>query len=312
VHAIERHNLDHLPGSKLPYAGRTQLESGLKNLLAGLGSVAMEYSPGNAIPYVSRVDAGTIELVREAGVGVVTSGDLVQRFDALWDQAQIASHREASEKLYRIKDRAFDEVTRRLRNRVATTEFDIQQLMVRWFEEEGLTAESAPNVSAQENAGNPHYLPTAEHHRAIRPNELLLLDLWGKRRQPRAVYADITWVGFTGTAIPERMTRAFAAVVAARDAARHVRQDAVGQGAQSRVRNSTARRLVIEQHGYAAAILPGRDQPRGCCRNGATSTTTDARRAAHAGSGFTIRPASTSGLQRRTGNQRRLGPQFPR
>jgi Xaa-Pro aminopeptidase len=295
VHAIERHNLDHLPGSKLPYAGRTQLESGLKNLLAGLGSVAMEYSPGNAIPYVSRVDAGTIELVREAGVGVVTSGDLVQRFDALWDQAQIASHREASETLYRIKDRAFEEVTRRLRNRVATTEFDIQQSMVGWFEEEGLTAESAPNVSAQENAGNPHYLPTAEHHRAIRPNELLLLDLWGKRRQPRAVYADITWVGFTGTAIPERMTRAFAAVVAARDAAVTFVQDAVRAGRTVRgFELDRAARQVIEQHGYAAAILhrTGHSLGEEVHGNGAhldDYETHDERRLMP-GSGFTIEP----------------------
>ncbi len=295
VHAIERHNLDHLPGSKSPYAGRTQLESGLKNLLSGLGRVAMEYSPGNANPYVSRVDAGTIELVREAGVQVVTSGDLVQRFDALWDEQAIASHRDASGKLYRIKDRAFAEVTRRLQEGVATTEFDIQQQMVRWFEEEGLVAESAPNVSAQENAGNPHYLPTAEHHRAIRPNELVLLDLWGKGTQPASVYADITWVGFTGTAVPAPMTRAFAAVAEARDAAVSFVQDAARAGRTVRgFELDRAARHVLEQQGYAEAILhrTGHSLGEQVHGNGAhldDYETHDERRLMP-GSGFTIEP----------------------
>jgi Xaa-Pro dipeptidase len=295
VHAIERHNLDHLPGSKSPYAGRTQLESGLKNLLSGLGRVAMEYSPGNAIPYVSRVDAGTIELVREAGVQVVTSGDLVQRFDALWDEQAIASHRDASGKLYRIKDRAFAEVTRRLQAGIATTEFDIQQQMVRWFEEEGLVAESAPNVSAQENAGNPHYLPTAEHHRAIRPDELVLLDLWGKGTQPGSVYADITWVGFTGTAVPAPMTRAFAAVAEARDAAVSFVQDAARAGRTVRgFELDRAARHVLERQGYGEAILhrTGHSLGEQVHGNGAhlDDYETHDERQLMPGSGFTVEP----------------------
>ncbi|MEO8680187.1 MAG: aminopeptidase P family protein, partial [Vicinamibacterales bacterium] len=129
VHAIEKHNLDHLPGSKTVYAGREQLEAGLKEIVRGARRVAMEYSPKNAIPYVSRVDAGTIELVRALGVDVISSGDLIQQFEACWDDAAIATHRRASDKLYRIKDQAFEAVTRRLRDGVATTEYDIQQLM---------------------------------------------------------------------------------------------------------------------------------------------------------------------------------------
>jgi Xaa-Pro dipeptidase len=256
VHAIERHNLDHLPGLKSIYAGRVQLETGLKHLLNGMTRVAMEYSPGNAIPYVSRVDAGTVELVRDTGVAVASSGDLVQRFDGLWDEAGIASHREASEKLYRIKDQAFAAITRRLRDGTPTTEFDIQQMMVRWFAEEGLTAESAPNVSAQENAGNPHYLPTAEQHRAIRPNELVLIDLWGKQTMPRSVYADITWVGFTGAAIPDRIAGAFDVIGRARDAAVTRAQDAAREGQPVRgFELDRAARQVITAAGYGDAIL---------------------------------------------------------
>ena len=219
VHAIERDSLAHLPGSTERYAGRDQLERGLKRLLSGLTRVAMEYSPRCAIPYIGRVDAGTIELVREFGVDVVSSGDLVQRFAASWNDEAIETHRAASAMLYRVKDRAFDAIARRTRDGVPTTEYDIQQLMAAWFREEGLVSDSDPNVSAAENAGNPHYLPTAAVHRPIRRDELVLLDLWGKLERPGAVYADITWVGYTGHAVPERYARAFGAVCAARDAA---------------------------------------------------------------------------------------------
>src|SRR5919204_399887 len=138
VHAIERDSLAHLPGSTERYAGRDQLEAGLRTLLAGLRRVAMEYSPGCAIPYIARVDAGTIELVRQCGVEVVSSGDLVQRFSTTWNEAAVASHRSASEKLYRVKDRALDTIAKRTREGTPTTEYDIQQLMAGWFREEGL------------------------------------------------------------------------------------------------------------------------------------------------------------------------------
>src|SRR6188768_2425672 len=116
VHAIERHNLDPLPGEKTAYAGRQELESGLTRLLAGLRRVAMEYSPECAIPYLSRVDAGTAEAVRSHGVEIVSSGDLVQRFEAAWTPAQLLSHHSASKALYRIKDRAFETAAAALRS----------------------------------------------------------------------------------------------------------------------------------------------------------------------------------------------------
>src|SRR5262245_10759974 len=153
VHAIEKHSLAHLPGTTTRYAGRDQLEAGLRALVAGLHRVAMEYSPGCAIPYVARVDAGTIELVRQSGVEVVSSGDLIQRFSAVWDDDAIATHRAASEQLYRVKDSAFEAVARRLHDGVSTTEYDIQQLMSGWFREGGLVTDADPNVSAAANSG---------------------------------------------------------------------------------------------------------------------------------------------------------------
>ena len=204
VHAIERNVLAHLPGTTRQYAGRDQLEAGVRALVSGLRRIAMEYSPSCAIPYISRVDAGTIELVRQAGAEVVSSGDLVQRFAAVWDDRAIETHRRASEKLHRIKDRAFDAIRQRVAAGRRTTEYEIQQQMVTWFGDEGLVSDSPPNVSAEENAGNPHYLPTATASRMIRSEELILLDLWGKLDRPGAVFADITWMGYTGRRAPDR------------------------------------------------------------------------------------------------------------
>ncbi len=256
VHKIEKNSLAHLPGSTARYAGRDQLEAGLRTLLTGVRRVAMEYSPGCAIPYVSRVDAGTVELVRQAGAEVVSSGDLIQRFAAVWDAETIATHRQASDTLYRVKDRACEAITRRLRDGMPTTEYDIQQLMAGWFRDEGLVSDSDPNVSAAENAGNPHYLPTAEVHRAIRKDELVLLDLWGKVPRPGAVYADITWIGYTGSRPPERLVKAFAAVCGARDAGIRLVQDAARAGRELRgFEVDRAASAVLREAGYADNIL---------------------------------------------------------
>jgi Xaa-Pro aminopeptidase len=256
VHAIERHNLDALPGDKRPYAGRDRLEEGLRGLLKGVKRVAMEYSPGNNIPYISRVDAGTIESVRELGVEVVSSGDLVQRFEAVWSAEALSTHRTASDALYRIKDQAFQMVRERLASKTPLTEFDVQQAMLGWFADEGLTADDTPNVSAQENAGNPHYHPSQEIHRAIRPGEMLLLDLWGKLRQPGAVFADITWVGFTGPVVPDEYARAFAAARDGRDAAIDLVQSAARSGRELRgFEVDRVCRTVVEQAGYGAEFV---------------------------------------------------------
>jgi len=256
VHAIERNSLAHLPGTTERYAGRDQLEAGLTRLLRGVRKVAMEYSPRGAIPYVARVDAGTIELVRQSGAEIVSSGDLVQRFSAVWTDDAMATHRSASDKLYRIKDRAYEEVARRIRDGVSGTEYDIQQLMAGWFRDEGLVSDADPNVSAAENAGNPHYLPTATGHRAIRENEIVLLDLWGKLDVPGAVFADITWVGYTGREMPDRYADAFDAVRRGRDAAIELVKHAARDGRDIRgFEVDRAASTVLREAGYGDHIL---------------------------------------------------------
>jgi Xaa-Pro aminopeptidase len=255
VHAIERHNLDELPGEKRPYAGRQQLEAGLRDLLRGMKRVAMEYSPGNNIPYLSRVDAGTIEAIRELGVEVVSSGDLVQRFEAVWSDEAYKTHVAASERLYTVKDRAFELIRERTRAGVALNEYEVQQRMVSWFNELGLNHE-LPNVSAQENAGNPHYMPPQSGSRAIRPNELVLIDLWGKLRTPGAVFADITWVAYTGDSVPGEYQRAFAAVRDGRDAAVDLVTSAAAQGRELRGwQVDRACRDVIETAGFGDLFI---------------------------------------------------------
>ena len=256
VHAIERHNLDGLPGEKRPYAGRDRLLAGLRELLGGMKRVAMEYSPGNNIPYVSRVDAGTIEVVRDLGVEVVSSGDLIQRFEAIWSAEKLATHRKASDSLYRIKDQAFQLVRERLGSHEPLTEFDVQQMMLAWFAEEGVISDDAPSVSAQENAGNPHYHPARDLNRAIRSDEILLLDLWGKLQSPGAVFADITWVGFTGPIVPDEYARAFAAAREGRDAAIALVQASVRHGRDLRgFEVDRVCRSVLERAGYGEQFI---------------------------------------------------------
>jgi len=256
VHAIESHTLDGLPGDALVYAGRAVLERHLAILIGGVRRLAMEYSPDCAIPYVSRIDAGTVDLLRKHGVEVVSSGDLAQRFEACWDAAALATHREASERLYRVKDVAFTEIATRLRGGSAFTEFDIQQRMLQAFADEGLVTDSAPIVAAQENAGDPHYQPTRERHRPIRRNELVLLDLWGKMPTPGAVFADISWVGFTGSTAPHEAVTVFETVARARDAAIHFVQDGARAGRDMRGwQVDQAARRVLEEAGYSQHIL---------------------------------------------------------
>jgi Xaa-Pro aminopeptidase len=296
VHAIERGTLDGVPGDKSVYAGRGQLEAGLTQLLSGMTRVAMEYSPECAIPYISRIDAGTIEAVRKRGVDVKSSGDLVQRFEAAWDGRALATHREASAALYRVKDRAFEAVARNIREGANVSEFDIQRRMAGFFREEGLVSDSDPVVAAQENAGNPHYLPTAAKSRRIGADELVLLDLWAKKAgNSDSVFADITWVGFTGNRVPGEMARAFEAVAAARDAAAHLAQESARDHRDLRGwQVDQAARTVLERAGFGEQILhrTGHNLGRDVHGNGVHMDDYESHddRRLLPGTGFTIEP----------------------
>ncbi len=295
VHAIERHNLDHVPGLKIVYAGRRQLDEGLAQLLKGRTRVAMEYSPGCAIPSLSHVDAGTAEAVRAHGVEIVSSGDLVQRFAAVWTDEQLATHRAASEALYRIKDRAFDAAREALRPGRSLSEFDLQQRMLGWFADEGLVTDSGPVVAVGPNAGNPHYLPTVEGSAPIVADTVLLLDLWGKLTTPGAVFADITWVAVTSAQPTAEVAAAFRAVAGARDAATRLAQEAAvaGRDVQGWELDHAAR-AVLEGAGYGPHVLhrTGHSLGENVHGNGAHLDDFETHDDRHvvAGTGFTIEP----------------------
>ena len=295
VHAIERHNLDGLPGDKAVYAGRRELDEGLSHLVAGMKRIAMEFSPDCAIPYLSRVDAGTADAIRRRGVEIVSSGDLVQRFEALWTTDQLASHRQASEALYRIKDRAFAAAADAVRAGRQLTEYELQQQMVQWFHDEGLVSDSAPVVAVGGNAGNPHYLPTAEICRPIVAGEVLLLDLWGKLTSPAAVFADITWVGVTANRVPDDVGRAFQAAAEARDQAVSLVQGAARAGGDLHgFEVDLAARAVLQEAGYGNHILhrTGHSLGESVHGNGVHMDDYETRddRLVLPGTGFTIEP----------------------
>ncbi len=219
VHRIEEWNLDTAPGAKTIYLSWPSLAEGLKKILAGSKNVAMEYSPNCAIPYVSNVDAGTVELVRSAGVQVVTSADLVAAFEAVWDEGQMRDNAVTGKHLREIVDKAFGFIRDRITARKKITEYDVQQFMLGEFKKRGIYSESDPNCSVNANSANPHYEPTKEVHSPLKKGDFVLLDLWAKKKKACSVYADITWTGFIGETVPDEYEKIFQIVKGGRDAA---------------------------------------------------------------------------------------------
>ena len=219
----------------------------------------------------------------------------MQRFEAIWSEEALATHQKASSALYRIKDRAFAYIRDGRANGRALTEIDVQRAMMGWFKEEGLTTDAPPVVAAQENAGNPHYMPTDAKHRAIGNGEVVLLDLWGKLPAPGAVFADITWVGFTADAVPELYVKAFNAARDGRDAAVALVKSRVSSGKEIRgFEVDRACRDVLEAAGYGAQFIHRTGHSLGTEVHGNgvhmdDYETHDERRLI-AGTGFTIEP----------------------
>jgi Xaa-Pro aminopeptidase len=230
VHAIEAGMLDSLPGQKRIYLPWQQLHQHLREILSRANRVAMQYSPLNAIPYISRVDAGTIELIRSFGIEVVTSADLVQIFEAVWSDEQLDSHLYAARNMREIVDIVFREVGRRIRERVATSELDIQDFLWQEFDRRDLTAAHRPIVAINAHSADPHYQPDRERNASMNEGDFLLIDMWTKRRTPHAVYDDITWTGFIGESVPDFHQNIFNVVREGRDAAIRLVQDRYGAG----------------------------------------------------------------------------------
>jgi Xaa-Pro aminopeptidase len=229
THRIEPHHLTPLPGREEKYSAWQELFEQLKAMLAPYQNVAMQYSPDNLVFYVSLVDAGTVELVRGFGKKVVSSGDLVARFEATWTEEQIRSHFEARDAIDSIVAAFWPELGRRARQS-GTTEYEMQQWLMEAFRRENIITDDPPNVSVGRNSGDPHYEPTAERSAAIHSGDFVLLDIWGKKNRARAVYYDITWTGVIGAAASDRQREIFEVVRGARDAGIATVKSAVAAG----------------------------------------------------------------------------------
>ncbi len=219
LHRIEPHVLDHLPGSADLYVSWEQQRELLGRALKGARCIAMQYSPQNAVPYVSRVDAGTVELVRAYGLEVVSSADLIQFFEAVWTERQLESHRYAAAALRRIVDEAFSEVRSALVQNRSLTEYDLQQFILARIREAGMVTSSAPIAAVNEHSADPHYGPAPVGSSVIKRDDLILIDLWGKQAEPGSVYADITWTAYAGRQVPAKHRQIFQLVRQGRDAA---------------------------------------------------------------------------------------------
>ena len=256
VHRIEPGALDHLPGEKRVYLRWDELEWGVAALIRGSGRIAMEYSPRNAIPYISRVDAGTIELVRSYGVGIESSGDLVQLFESTWTDAQWQLHLEAGRHTDSAYARAWSYIVERVRRDGSVRETEVQAVIMEHFHQHGLTTYHPPIVGVNEHSGDPHYEPLPGKDGVIRAGDFVLIDLWAKVDQPDGVYSDLTRVAFVGDKVPEKYERIFRIVAQARDAAIALVRDrfAASQPLHGWEVDQAARR-VIEAAGYGEQFV---------------------------------------------------------
>ena len=251
VHNIEAAALDGLPGERSRYSSWSEQIEGLLRMLSGCRRVAMQYSPDCAVPYVSMVDAGTVELVRKAGAEVVSSADLVQQFEARWTKANLEQHLQAGRKVDEIRRDAFRLVGEKLSAGEAITEFSVKQFIRERFASARLVTDHGPIVAVNENSSNPHYEPEADGTRTIRKGDWLLIDMWAKADHPDGVYYDITWTGYCGAAAPSAIENVFEIVKGARDRAIRCVQESCGSGRTLRgFEVDDAARSFIRERGF--------------------------------------------------------------
>lgn len=251
VHRIENDVLDHLPGDKTVFLRWQELEAGVAAMVSGHKSIAMEYSPRNGNPYISRVDAGTVELVRSFGADVVSSGDLISIFESVLTDDQVKSHLEASEVTNAAFGRAWKFIADQIRLHGQVEEQAVSDEIMRHFAEHDLVTYSPPIVGVDANGGNPHYSTGTGADTTIREGRFVLIDLWAKQNKPGACYSDLTRTGFVGTSVPEKYTRVFNVVAAARDAGIACVKSAFSEGRPLPGGEiDDAVRAVIEKAGY--------------------------------------------------------------
>ena len=225
VHKIETSNFVDVPGSTTLYAGWQELNEEMRALLAGIKTIAMEYSPNCEIPYVSRVDAGTLEWIRSFDVEVQTSAELAQRMEARLSDAQAAGHQASAHSVLQAKDYAFTWIGSQLSAGKTITEYNVQQEILGQFDAMDLVTDHPPIVAVNAKSSDPHYAPTVTDTQEIKAGDFILIDLWAKQKAPDAVFADTTWVAYAGKTVPTQYVEIFEIVREARDrAVRFIRE----------------------------------------------------------------------------------------
>jgi Xaa-Pro aminopeptidase len=256
VHRIEAGALDHLPGEKTVYLRWQEFEAGIAHLLDGLKTVAMEYSERNGNPYVSRVDAGTVEIVRGCGATVGSSGNLIQLFEATLSPRQQQLHLEAAVHTDAAYTKAWSAIRERCAGGGEISEAEVRGVIMDHFAAHGLTTYHPPIVSDDAHSGQPHYETGTGQDTAIRTGRFVLIDLWAKHNDPDGVYSDLTRVGYVGQSVPERYQEIFRIVAAARDAAIECVRSAFASGKELRgAEVDDACRRVIDEAGYGSAFV---------------------------------------------------------
>ena len=218
VHSTELRSFDHLAGTKLTYQGYRDLDKQLRAMLKGVKSVAVEYSAKAAVPSVSRVDAGTLEVIRAAGVQVRSSDTLVQFTKAIWGDAGRTAHYVAVHHLVELRKEALAFLVKQLGSGAAVTEYDVQQRIVHGMQMRGLVG-APPVVAAGINTADPYYVPSADKAAAIKRGDLIVISLAAKLDKPEGIYAVQTWCAVADQAVPEPIARAFETASLARDQA---------------------------------------------------------------------------------------------
>ncbi len=295
IHSIEAEYFENLPGRNCVYTGWQEMNAHLEGMLSTANNVAMEYSPHGAIPYISRVDSGTIELIKSFHVDVVSSADLVQLFQSRWDEEAYDLHKQTVPQLFRIKDDAFRLVAEKIKQGNTITEFQLQNWLLQQYEQYELTSDNPPIVAVNDHSGQPHYSPTQDTSKPIKEGDFLLLDIWAKKPDPRATYVDITWTAFAGAEVPERYQHIFEIVASARDCGVQLirdRWDANQSIAGWEVDNAV--RAIIEEAGYGKFFThrTGHSLDTSSHGNGVNidNLETQDRRKIIPGLGFTIEP----------------------
>ena len=254
IHHVDAGNLSRLGFDLRPYGGRDEMLQALTLLLSGARRVLMEYSPGNAIPYVSRVDGGTLDLVRGLGIEVVSSADALASVVAAWDSADIASHQRAADALDLCKDGLFSAMQSRLGMGVEWNEVEAQQHLVRLMQEHGLEFDHPPIVAVNRHAGDPHYAPVADKALPIKPGDLVLCDVWAREKERPdggvGAYADITWVASAADPIPGDHARIW-------DTVRSARESSARTGSRWRARNAGSCEAAYCRTLFSDAIASG-------------------------------------------------------